>query len=345
MTSSTGPDYIYHNIVLTYNNANPQALQPAVYNANLDVAILDNPSEWDMAVVRSNLNTMELPLLIPDVDEDTGRTTWKITMEWNGNVVSEDPPYNQVNDYVPGSEQYYPRYGIYDYSLVADIMNGSFSTLYAGLVALGLPNVAAPEMIFDRDAQRFKVILPVNQFDQSTVAVPVYIRFNHELETIFQSFTYSFDGSRYDAELGCIAKTRRNNYWPEPNIPSAFFLYEQDYTVLSLWNPISSISIRTSMPVQPQFIPRNFTNRNQLNGSTIIRDYIPNIVDPNTTARASVVNSVDEYEMNSMIGTSPLKHINASMHWTDCYGRSYELLLNKHAVCSIKLMFRRKKKT
>jgi hypothetical protein len=344
MTSSTGPDYIYHNIVLAYDNNNPSPIQPAVYNANLDLAILENPSEWDMAVVRSNLNIMELPILIPDVDEITGRTSWKVTMEWNGNVISEHVPYIQVNQYVPGSEAFYNRWAVYDYQLVVSMYNATFATLYAELVTAGLPNVYAPHMIFDRDAQRFKIILPVSQFDQGTVAVPVFIRFNHEVEVVFQSFQFSYDSSKIDAELGCIAKVHRNNYFPDHNIPSSLFTYEQDYVALSLWNSVSSVSIRTSMPVQQSYIPRNFADRNNLNGSVILRDYIPLLIDPSTVSRSYIFNSTDEYELNSLTGTSPLKHINASFHWSDTYGKSYQLTLNKHAIISIKLMFRKKKK-
>jgi hypothetical protein len=317
-------EYIYHNIVLPYDYNNSVSFQKAEYSANLNIPLLDVPSEWEYAVARSNLDTTELPLLIPQVS--AGLTNWYVTLVYspNGNEYQVQVPW--ISRGTELDIQFYATYGVYSYQHVADMFNAALAT------ATGLLNVSS----------KFSYVVTKAEYDQDIVGHAL-IRFNLNIEDIFQGFDYYLDSSKINQELQLIAVTRSNNNYPDRyDNTETLFQIMQEYISLETWNPVASVQIRTGMPFRSQFIPQDFASRDSLNGATIIRDYIPVLSSQNLTIRSSIISTTDEFEWNNIVGSSPLKHITAAFYWQDLYGQSYQMVLTKHTVNSIKLVFRRK---
>jgi hypothetical protein len=341
--------FMYHNVVLPYDyTQDPSVLQRAEYDANLNVALLENPSEYQMAVSRSKVSTVDLPILMPEVSG--GNTTWNLTMAYTTNsgatytTRSLLVPWIQRQVLTTELLKYYPAEAVYDYNHVVDMMNAAFASLTATINSDLTLTLAVPIMEWDSATQKFSMVLDKVDYNDD-LATHCSIRFNAEMEHVFQSFPFSYDftSTRVGQELQLVQKVRINSYYPDPfDNTQALFQVEQEYVALSLWNPVQTIQVRTAMPIRSQFIPQDYVNRNNLNGVNIIRDYTPIVGSSSSNVRSYVVNFADEYEWNDMVGTAPLKHISASFYWQDIYGVSRQLLITKHATNTLKLVFRRK---
>ncbi len=139
-------DIIYYNVVMHYRN--PGDLSPSIaeYVENRTQAIVDNPSEYQMSVIRFSIPSSELPIFIFGIQSfpntNINLSTTSFTLSYGGTDVRVYLIYTPQTSYpLPNppsaehKEQYItPYYYVKTYQHMIEMMNTALSTAYDTLL-------------------------------------------------------------------------------------------------------------------------------------------------------------------------------------------------------------------
>jgi hypothetical protein len=337
----------YQNFSLTNNTTTP--ILAELVDAR-DSVILNNPSEWEMSVVRFQVNGDMIPLFIPIIPDPAFplRTNMSITLAFGGN-------YYQQFINVTADET---KSGIYYYSQYLDHVNDALATSFA-LLKVDFPGASATSPpYFALNPVTQLISLYVQSVYLRSIPGFISISLNQYLQAILD-FPYSaFNG--YNTPNGddyVIDVDNHSPLLPPPprsGYPIALTVVagdviqvSQEFPTLHLWDNIKSIILLTDLiPIVRETLPNTFgvgQNNNISNNSlTILTDFdiVKNISEP----RPSIIQYFPsaEYRMISMNQTNPYRVSDVRCQYQDYSGNIYPINLRNKANFSGKIMYRHK---
>ena len=323
ITEDADADHIYYNITIKQNDINRGI---AKFSENRVQPIVDNPENYELAVVRFNIPGTQIPIFL-------WRNDFKITFSYNGSDFTNDLQFIPNS---PGGN--YDWYGpaIWSYQDFIDSINAGFLACFNDFVA-GTPAFSGkptnpPFMTLDHNSQLCSIYAPV-EYD-SSIANPIKIYFNAKLFDLFPSFQNIQTADPILAKQIIVS----NNFGLD-NITLNSIDYikvEQEYTTLFLWTDLFNILFETnSIPVSTENLASqtNITRR-------IITDFEP-LQDFNNRSAIQFFpqGPLRWYDLES---NQPLRRIDLNILWSTKEGKVFPLRLNSTDELSVKLEFRRK---
>lgn len=361
--------HIWLDLNMTNNDPDGTNAPIAVdFNEIRSQPILQRPSDYHLAVARFDVETITLPLFIPQIEANQAnvdKTVYVISLEYQGSVgqanviwlpqdLSAPVPSSPVGSTQDTSTNYY-----YAYSFNAWIymINKAFQTAYNNLVAAHAPNPLPssiqPFLLWDDASQQAVLCADINGYNElPTAANAIKIFFNSPLWTLFSSFEAVYEGinplvSGENYRLRIYDQFGTN----ELTIPLGTFLQNfQEYSTVSLWNPIQSLVFTTgTLPVLPTLTskPQIYNSGNTLlqSNSNAISNVITDFevaVGEGVSYRPSVYYSPVIYKLFDMFGENSFSAIQISVFWKDCYSNLHKFFLGTGCSANMKLLFRKK---
>ena len=316
----------------------------ADFEVTRDDAIIERPKDYDCVITRFSINGGAIPLLIcpiqPAPNTNINLSTFAIFMEKGGVIYKEfliytsvDPTqFIKVSNLNPDQDTSSYFYFIYDYQILADMMNVAFASLYATLGGV----TEAPVISWNPVTQLFSISALYSEFlqgiqpDGSTNPDPFLIYFNAELTILFAGFLYLLQTliapillpsmvvqPNEEAELLRITITSSNLFQSlktSPVFPPLEFKFTQQYKGIGNWTAFKSIV----------FFSNNFPSKAELvgDGKTIFRvlkDFIPNFPSPDQARDNLKFDTQGEFQRIALLGTDPLTHFNLQIFWRNVY--------------------------
>lgn len=244
-------DYRYLNIEL-YNNT----LQPiqAVYQSNLNQAILDDPSKFKLSVIRFLIPSSTIPIfLFP-----TTPGYYKVTLTYSNTDFQTAVAYsgNTPNPYLP-QPVYHFQDMVTQINLAFQQSFNALNTTYPGVVT------NPPYMVYDTVTQLFTIYVPTNYEN----TVNIYM--NSNLYSLFNNFNVKFFGfnSPSGKDVQLLVQDNHNN-----DELSGYYSFPQEYVALYYWYDLRKINITTNMSVGTE------VNALPVNQASVT-DYNPLLVD------------------------------------------------------------------
>jgi hypothetical protein len=342
--------YLYYN--LTYVNTDSRA-QPASSSETRSVAILKNPSEWKMSVIRFDIDTHTIPIniLIMQLGSLTATTSY-ITLKYLGNYYTE----NIV--YVEESLRPFPfkSPAVYSYQRFLDFINTAVKAAFVRTWAVGYP----PQYIFNPLTNLIDIYVDSN-FLPSAGANQIEIIVNNPLYLYLTNFDYSFDSEPGGNPLYLnVLKIDDVNTSQIPafgsrvgyplsiaNINTQFYKISQFAQGMASWNSLRSIVLSSdSIPCPKEAItanPENSANYSTDSTFSIVSDFLVPIENQITNGRviAEYLPSA-QYRYLNLISTDPLYIVSFKVYWTDFLGNIYPVYLYPSNGMSIKILFQKK---
>lgn len=323
----------YYNIRIT-NPYNPTATQsrptPIVFNTTRTSPILQNPSEYELAVVRFYLPS-EVPIFV--FDPDGIEPFMNVVLEYNGTQIQK-----QII-YAPYCPVCIPPRSVIFYQEFLDMINTALTDAYADLKVAepGLPPTAPPYMIYDAST-RLCSILAETAYD-SNLPNPVKIYFNTIMyERFFPSLLLRdiqrFLGFAYTQIY--VHDTKDNTNAFDSSIPVGYYRVRQEYSSLALWNDLQSVLLETDqIPTEPEFEPtENDTTRK------VLTDFEPAVdINDRTAFQFFPQGPLRWYDLKSQY---PLRSLDLRALWQSKTGKVYPLYLLQGESATLKIRFRKK---
>lgn len=281
------PDSVYMDILVT--NFQSTEVRPTAFNYtdNRSIAFLENPSAYEMSILRFQVDCANAPVFIPSIEPnqpDPNRTIYSITMEYSvsGQVVVHQEflqfnPQDKSLSVPPAPSKTFNKqpdlstgyYNVYNYEFFIYNVNTTMTSCYNNLKAKVLavnPMVAFPPnrpfMTWDT-VQNIAVITAESQFYDESPQNPtpiIRIYMNPPMYNLFSSFPmvfFGFEGVTFGRNflLGLVNIGTLNQVTitvPYSNISYNAIQTFQEYSSINAWSPIQAIVFTSNtLPVQP----------------------------------------------------------------------------------------------
>ena len=369
--------HLYYDIRITNSDQfSGTILRPQVkFNETRSTPYIEIPDEWDVSVVRFEVDTygVSLPLMIPSVQlgqVDPNLLESRITLKYGASSFTQQLQFIPENKVAPlplpplvrqdNSQGYY---NLNSFQSFIEIINTAFSNALIGLKAL-VPGIAPARQPFIQiDQQAFCYIYSDQGYYDSSLGIGNYIEifFDEGLYNYLSSFQYDYFGSgilnipfaRYRLRVvGSPLFAPQNTY----SITDGFGNYTalvsfQDFVATQSWCPVAGLLFRSQiLPVKPSLtgVPTIYggLNQNQQVASSNVvlqlTDLVVNNNDGKQYKPGVLYVPTAEYRLISLFGTTPLYTIDIEVQWVDNFGNTYPLLLAPGATATMKILFRRK---
>jgi hypothetical protein len=321
-----GEDNVYYNIRITNEE---DTAKHAVYSANRTVPILEIPADYEMAVMRFSVPALFIPIFLWETP-----TPLSVSMRYDGEDITEDLQFIQRADN-PNN----PPYGeaVWNYQELVDMINVALKTAWDAMKVAkpASPTTEAPFMVYDAKTELCSLYAE-KLFDSSTNTIEIL--FSKRLFVLFPSFqSYVSTVAVPPPELTRYQILVKDNKTNSTTYNAKdYFIMEQEYPTLALWNGFSTIVFETdSIPVEPEFLAtQNNTTRR------LLTDFEPlSTINDRQVFQYFPQGKVRYYDMKS---NYPMKRIDLRVYWEDNLGKVYPLYLGQGDVLTMKLLFRKK---
>ena len=340
-------DRVYYNIGIPYISKSLQGNCSAEQRLNEESPILDKANDWQMSVVRFDIPTSQIPILIPDIrpfpNVNINETIYSVVMEYNGDITSKSyvqyvtsKPNSTLPNPPTASKLFVDRsdyYFIYSINHFLKMINTVISDAFGKLSAPPGGSVA-PTLTFNSSTNRFTLNSDVS-FYSSDLATPIKLYFNNALFSFFEGFNCEYFGRQISDGRDVMFRVYND-------------LQEQEYPTVISWNCLRSLQLRSSMMgINNEFVPNKLgTNGLISSSSPILADFIP--LFDNSSIGSSVARSSISYTVNSshrlinLLSDQPLRKVSLEVYWVDEQGNEYLLPMNYRESVTCKLCFFRK---
>jgi hypothetical protein len=316
MDSKDESEYVYYNIRIDNETSNGRAF----FNETRVQPILDNPSNYELAVERFYVPAMDIPIMIFKdnyyyVTLSFGGVDATVPLVWIPNTSGTDPYGNSI----------------WNYQEMVDIVNVAFQTAFTTLGAG--PPTEAPYITYEAESNLFV-------FNAQRLYDPVFaggatieIFMNINLYSLFNSFQ-DFESEENDPKAHKIlVKNNGNNI--SPTLTDYYSTYGEWVTLFN-WNDLQSIVFDSNtIPVVPENL-QSQTNETQ----KIITDFEP-IQDINNRS-AFQYYPQGPLRWYSLSSQQPLYNMNLNVYWKDNEGKLYDIIIEPTEVLTVKILFRKK---
>jgi hypothetical protein len=350
------------NDTLRYYNASftntTGLLQVAELEDTRASAILDNPSEWLMSVIRFDIDCRSIPINIPDMQVIGGvpsntLTTSFITIKYQGNYYTKNIIYVE-SSIIPAIP--YPIPAIYNYQRWLNFVNTALSLAFTDTAASGFP----PQFIFNPLTGLIDLYID-NNFMPSAGVNQMSIFVNSPLSYYLSNFDFAagteiITNPLYAFKL-LITNTNtlvmpaigsRYNLPQSIQLITPLFLNSQIAKGTANWSSLRSIILSSSaLPIKFESVPTKTTqsaNYNSNNVAPILTDFLVPVENDVTNTRiVEQYLPTSQYRYLDLIGIDKLFKVNFSMQWTDYLGRVFPIFIFPGASMNIKLLFQKRK--
>jgi hypothetical protein len=360
MSKSTEPDHIYFDVNIVNNDFGTLAPVPLVYSETRDRPIINNCSEYYCSVVRFHLDTLNLPVFIPQIQlqqSDINLSIYSFTMK-KGSVVQQTflefvpqneaaPTPQQPTNQMDLSGDYY---NVYSFQFLVDLLNNTLGTCYADFVAALEDDAPAeanvPFLMFDPTTSELILNADTTSFG---AACDLYC--NTPMRNLLSGFSMKVnsysdpDGMNYQF----IIQNRFNtNVLQISDSYSAIQCY-QEYSSTSTWSAVASIVLTTTMPIVGtiQGVPQVFGSQTSLTNSSanvslnVLSDFEV-ALNNGREYQPSVNYGPNFYRLIPMVSNNSLHTIDITGYWKDIYGNLHTFTIGSNSNCNIKLLFRKR---
>lgn len=257
-------DHVYYNILVTNNGnipTNSYGEIPVQFVEDRVQAILENPREYHLSIVRFSLPGQSIPIFefvaqpgpgLPGGNPNPNLGIYSVTLSYMGSFYQvylnlipeaiETPPM----DWQPSSiTQNAGYYAIYEYQDFIELINLAFLGAYQLLKAAnpGAPPTSAPFLVFNPETQLISLVADKKYNTQDAGAATIGIFMNDPLFSFFQNFpTVAFNG--VNAANGTVFQltvsnlgNNGNGTWEVPSFPPATFL------AIPAWSATTTYSV------------------------------------------------------------------------------------------------------
>jgi len=367
-------DVFYYNLSIgnanIFNSGYPydQLGILAASNIHGTQSICENPEDYYCSIVRLQFPGFAIPAIqflvqTPVIDRNKG--IYSFTMKY-GNTVSvqswfyfirqvkapfirlpAEGPTVMTQDF----ESTY--YALYDYFVLVQIMNNALDAAFASLQAL-VPAIAAakkPFWGFEPHTGLFALYTDPLFFDQG-LANHVDIYFNSPAYLMIDGMAYSSENYNDPQGLDNLLIISPFNGLNISQVSGVDYIkMEQQYVSAAYQASLKSILVKTTMNIRSEIFNLDLgsdsasTARQQNTSYTnIMTDFLPDISQPTVgvSSYKFIYNAPSLYRIFEFKQKDPLYEINASVYWTDVYGNTYPLYIEKGQVINIKFMFIKK---
>lgn len=351
------PTHAYFDLDITNNDIAPSRIAPNLsFDEIRQNAILSNPSDYFLSIVRFQVNTVALPVFIPQVrlgQADPRETIYNIRIENAlGTVSGNDNLYYEAQDKtvpIPQSSRvlandlslyYDPYYYQQNYIDLIRMMNTALINASTDFVANGgvLPNTNYPFMTWDNINQKATFYI-----NAGWVGV-INVDMNAPLYTLFASLpVIKLGQDKFQIQTQTLPQNTNRvviNTFTWNAIP-------QEYSTVSIWSPVKSIVFTSSLlPVNASLsgdpvvfgvgsLKLNTGNNNNI--TSVLTDFTAD----NYNATVQYTPSA-EYRLFDLIQNSPLASVGLQAFWKDRFSNLIPFLLPSGCSASIKILFRKK---
>jgi hypothetical protein len=316
-------DNIYYNIRITNNE---DTAKQAIFSENRVEPILENPSEYELAVVRFSVPALFIPIFLWKTP-----TPFSVYMRYDGALIEQELEFiERANN--PKN----PPYGeaVWNYQQFIDIINEALKKCWDSMVALKplQPTTEPPYLTFDAKTQLCSINAE-QLYDDSTDTIQIF--FSKRLFVLFPSFEEYVE--TITPTLTIYRMRIKNNKNNEKTINgSDYYVMEQEYPTLFLWNDFTTIVFETdSIPIEPEFLPSqtNVVRR-------LLTDFEPlSDINNRQTFQYFPQGKVRYYDMKS---SYPMKRVDLRVYWETKDGAVYPIYLGETDVLTMKILFRKK---
>lgn len=349
---------VYFNLSL-FNPLTATTSIPASIIDTRSTAIIDDPDNWEMSVVRFDVSSQLVPPMIlpmangvppppPAMQPAFVPTQLSVTLSFGG-VDSTAPV--QIPYGGPATFGY-----VFSFDELTSDINAAFAAAFAGLVAP--PKGALPPFLyFDPISQMFRLIFQVANYGVNPL---IEIWVNTNTYKYLDSMPAFFSGLGQPSGKDFRIQVERTSSVSLPSPPGPGFpVLAQAYTnsayltqagpSLASTNGVRSVFISSNLlPINPEGLPTTSTPGQNVsyssNSTPILSDFLLSTnPDSNPVVDRISISYLPtaEYRMIQLRGRSPIKQVDIKFFFTLFDGSVKELLIFPGGYCSAKILFRR----
>jgi hypothetical protein len=365
-------DRLYYNIIIPYKPSK-NGISPAVYQEQLNIALIQDPSKYYISIIRFTIPTANIPIMYPTIQEypntNVNNTIYSVTITYGPPA---GPPISISREYIqfvtstqfplPSSPtiqnpkvKISPYYYVYSYINWISMINTTLTTAFNGLPIIA--GSKEPYFIYDVDNKIISLVAQTSYYSLNQNPAPANIfkvYCNYPLLTFLDGMNVNFLGVGLadGLDIQFLIQNNHNNYYnpledyvAPPTIPK-YLSVPQEYGTLTDWNIFQSLSIISNLlPTRQEFIPSSSANNNQsgvVNSVGVLTDFEP-ILQNGPEARTTVQYQVNSpYRLINLTSNIPLTKIDVNIYWVDKNGNSYLLDIPINSVLTMKIVFVKK---
>ena len=351
---SSNADNIYLNVSITNPvsgiSAYPLESQ-AVYDENLTIPVLSNPSEYYCSIFRFSMPLDTIPIfrfpvnfsqnnpnisdLIIGINND-GLFTQPIVYVAANNLIAPAP--GASSPFFSLTQAASPYYFIYSVQQFITMIN---TALNLAFVAAGSPGGTAPFYIYTATTQLISLIVTAG-----FIASGATIIMNAYLKTYLDSFPFKYTllPSNNPLVPGLFYYTQDLSTIPYGQ--TSPYRFDEEYNALDLWFDIRKIIITTSsIPIVQEASPSTVAITN-VNGAgnylPIITDFVVSYNNIQDVSSILVYNPTSQYRLIDMYSNSPISRINLAFYWQSENGNLFPVFLSPGQTITVKIGFLKK---
>lgn len=320
MSSYTQADstHIYYNIRI---NAQLLNKEPATFNINRVQPVLDNPSDYEISVVRYSLPLTSVPLIVFKDNK------WSLSLKIGTNE------YTEFLQWIPNTDVFDFRY-IYIVQDLIDMMNVALSTAFTNLSGANtITSTAPPFFSFSSVTNLITLHVP-----QSYLADGIFVYSNASLYYKMNTFQDYYENYAEDSQLNYrfVIKDLFNNNVTYDGID--YYTSTQQYATIGAMSDLKGILFETnSIPVARQLdgAQKNITQN-------LLTDFEPQ--QSNKWFGGGLLQYFPRGPIRfiDLLSTHPLNRIDLVIKWTSKDNETYPYYLQGEQSATIKIMFRKK---
>ena len=332
-----GDENVYYNIVIENNSPKDidQALVPALFSENRVQPILDNPCDYELAVVRFSVPAYTIPIMFFRNDEgDYKDEFYSVTLSYDGHDENERLQFIPNDDGTP----LYGKPAIWFYQELLDSLNNALALAFTNmkLAKPASPPTEAPFMTFDPVTQLFSFY--AEKLYDINGAPTIEIFFNPILFKLFSTLRANERDIAvkpyYEKNFQIVVSDDKLN--SSTYNGKDYYIMKQSNDTLYLWNDFQSIVFETNtIPINPEFLPSQ---------NNVIRRIITDFEPLSDTPSHQVVQYYPQGPLRYYYLKSnyPINAIDMRVLWGDTRRKTYPVLLTTTDILTCKLLFRKK---
>lgn len=324
-------DNVYYNCLVSIPSSST-SFSEARFNVTRTEPILNNPSEYEVGIIRFNVPSAIPIFIFPPVANPPAvpDSELKVRMTYSNTTITTTLIYQ---DFTSGFNL--PLRSIWHYQQLLEILNTALSTCYDDMKSAqpGVPPTVPPFVTFDAQTQLFTLNAPKLYNEVDAGAETIKIWFNEQLYNgYFPSFVQNEVADRFGRMAVLDTKTNSTTFGAVD-----YYKMEGEYSTLGLWSGIKSILFETDrVPVTPELLG---TQNNQIR--TVLTDFEPLVnINNRESFQYFPQGPIRYYNLQSQY---PLNNIDLNVRWEDKNGDTYPIYITPGNFCSVKLHFRKKK--
>lgn len=355
LRKSSEPDNVYFNIRISRFIDAPNSRINSIYasyEATLNNPIIDNPSDYYVAITDYSIPLYSIPINIVRIVPNQPNPNLMTSVF---SIIYSGIEYTENVNFIPSTTGAPPvqnqpfmvvsiYYYVYSYQYLIDAFNQTLASLVATAGIPLPPGTLNPYLYLDLKGSFPKINLVVPEF---FINNNVKIGMNEQALNYFGGFSMSFNSLNSEDSAHLFNLYALNNLCDENGVrdpAGQYYLYEQEFYALPQWNVLSKIIISSSsLPMVNQLNVSSTTLSPDLSIHVpILYIETPNYETISQAKNYSYMNDDAQYKLVDLVSTIPLKRIQIAVSWQDNYGEVFPLLLQSFSTCSIQLGFFKK---